>query len=420
MKKITLFATLFCLLSAFSLKSQWTDDTDFNQVMVGLQEFNGEIFIAGGFTKRNSANCYWSARYNGSSFTNQSTGLGGGGLRKLEVFNGEIYATGSLDMSAVVKWTGSSWTSAGFFNSSHTGIFANGNDLYVGSDFGVVSKKTGTGSFSAMPTLDNTNDNISAINKYNGDIIIAGNLNSFNSVALNNIAKWDGVAWQPLGTGVSSAIRCMAVYNSELYVGGSFSTAGGQPAKYIAKWNGTSWSNVSGSVTTAGGNGIRDMVVHNNMLFVVGDFTEIGGVPTRNVAMWDGISWNILDLATPSSFANCVEVFNNRLYVGTFDFTEAHLYSRDLSTVAINDIETEHFELDIYPNPSSGTFNIELGEEETVSTVEVLNALGRTVFTSTSNFKNIIQIDIQNQPKGIYIIKVIVGNKIGVKKVILK
>jgi len=292
--------------------------------------------------------------------------------------------------------------------------------LYVGSDFGVVSKKVGTGPFTAMPVLDDTNDNINAINKYNGDIIIAGNLNDYNGTALNNVAKWDGSAWQPLGGGLSSNVRCMAVYNSELYVGGSFYTAGGQPAKYIAKWNGTNWSDVSGSVTLAGGNGIRDMIVHNNMLIVVGDFAEIGGVATNNVAMWDGSSWNSLDLITPSSFANCVEVFNNRLYVGTFDFTEAPLYSRDLLTVGIDAIEAAYFELDVYPNPSNGTFNIELGEGAAVTTVEVINTLGSTVLTSTRNFENLINIDIQNQPKGVYIIKVTSGNKIGLRKVILK
>jgi hypothetical protein len=336
------------------------------------------------------------------------------------VFNGELYATGSLNMSPVVKWTGSSWAPAGSFNSSHTGIFADGIELYVGSDFGVVSKKVGAGSFSAMPTLDNTNDNISAINKYDGAIIIAGNLNDYNGTALNNVAKWDGSAWQPLGAGLSGNVRCMAVYNSELYVGGSFSSAGGQSAKYIAKWNGTSWSDVSGSVTLAGGNGIRDMIVHNNMLIVVGDFAEIGGIATNNVAMWDGSSWNSLNLITPSSFANCVEVFDNRLYVGTFDFTEAHLYSRDLLTVGIDDIRAEQFELDVYPNPSNGTFNIELGEGAAVTTVEVINALGSTVLKSTRSFENLINIDLQNQPKGVYMIKVTSGKKIGVRKVLLK
>jgi hypothetical protein len=419
MKNITLLITFYCLLSALSLKSQWTDETNFNQVMTGLQEFNGELFIGGNFTKRNNVSCYWSARYNGSQFTNQPTALGGGGLKKFTIFDGDLYATGSLYLGAVVKWSGSTWVEDGNFNSSHTGIFADGNDLYVGSDFGVVSKKTGTGIYNTMSIMDNTSDDINAITKYNGDIYIAGKLNNYNAVDLNNIGRWDGSAWQPLGSGLSNEVKSMVVYKSELYVAGTFTTAGGQSAKSIAKWNGTSWSNVGGSMTGTGWNGIRDMIVYNNTLIVVGDFTEMGGVTTSNVAMWNGTSWKSLDLTTPSSFANCIGVFNNRLYVGTFDFTETHLYSRDASTVGIKNLETVSTIVDIYPNPSHGVFNIELGITKDATTVEVINSLGRIVLSNESIAKDFMTLDMQTYAKGIYFIKVTSENKTDTKKVIL-
>jgi hypothetical protein len=322
-------------------------------------------------------------------------------------------------MGAVVKWSGSTWVEDGDFNSSHIGLFADGNDLYVGSNYGIVSKKNGAGIYNTMSTIDNTSDDINAITKYNGDIYIAGKLNNYNGVDLNNIGRWDGSAWQPLGSGVSNEVKSMTVYKSELYVAGTFTTAGGQSAQSIAKWNGTSWSNVGGSMTGTGWNGIRDMIVHNNILIVVGDFTEIGGVTTSNVAMWNGTSWKSLDLTTPSSFANCIGVFNNRLYVGTFDFTETHLDSRDASTVGIENLETVSTIVDVYPNPSHGVFNIELGVTKDATTVEVINSMGRIVLSNESVVKDFTTIDMQNHAKGIYFIKVISGNKTDIKKVFL-
>lgn len=422
MKKNYLFVALCLLLLSSTLKSQWTEETNFNQVVSGLQTFNGEIYIGGNFTQRNSGTCYWSAIFDGSTFVNHTTMIGGGGISKMEVFNGELYATGSLNIGStagVYKWTGTTWNSASSYTTSHTGIYADGNDLYVGGDFGTIGKKTGTGPFTPMPALDNSNDKVKAINKYNGEIIIAGTINDYNSVALNNIARWDGTAWQPTGTGLDGEVKCLAVFNGELYVGGSFANAGGSPAKYIAKWNGTNWSNVGGSMTGVGYNGIRDMIVYNNMLFVVGDFTEMGGTPTKNVAMWNGVSWVSLDLTTTSNFANCVEVLNNRLYVGTFDFTSSSLYSIDLNVVGIEEgIETTHSELYVYPNPSNGIFNINLiNNSDNVATIEVFNALGDIVLSNSIN-SNRIKVDIQNQQKGIYLIKVNVGNKIFYEKVV--
>src|SRR5688500_3499794 len=73
-----------------------------------------------------------------------------------------------------------------------------------------------------------------------------------------NIAAYDGANWSSLGTGVSggsgngASVRALAVYNGALIAAGDFTIAGGQPASRIARWNGLSWS--------ALGSGLNDWV----------------------------------------------------------------------------------------------------------------------------------------------------------------
>lgn len=212
----------------------------------------------------------------------------------------------------------------------------------------------------------------------------------------------------------------MVVYQNELYVGGNFSFAGGQSSKFIAKWDGTNWSDVGGSMTGTGYNGVRDMLVHDGKLFVVGDFDEMGGVASNLVAMWDGTTWHSLELPFSGGFATCIEAFNDNLYVSTWDFNQSHLHSRELSTVSIQSIQNQSIDFDIYPNPSTGTLNIELQETTTDITIEVMNALGQVVLSQQIHFATQLHIDVPNQSQGVYYVKIKAGNKIGSKKIILQ
>src|SRR6266436_280826 len=47
--------------------------------------------------------------------------------------------------------------------------------------------------------------------------------------------------WLPLGAGMNDIVWTLAVSGLDLYAGGWFTTAGGAIANYIAKWNGIAW-----------------------------------------------------------------------------------------------------------------------------------------------------------------------------------
>ena len=80
----------------------------------------------------------------------------------------------------------------------------------------------------------------------NGDLIAAGTFISMAGVAANRIARWNGAAWQPLGSGLNNVVQALAVMpNGNLIAAGSFSTAGGAPANRVAAWDGATWTDLA-------------------------------------------------------------------------------------------------------------------------------------------------------------------------------
>lgn len=70
----------------------------------------------------------------------------------------------------------------------------------------------------------------------------------------------------------------------------------------------------------------------------------------------------------------------------------------------------------IYPNPTNGVFKVHIENIEN-SMIEVVNALGKTILIQNVN-KNMTNIDLTNQPNGIYFVKVVSGDIIEVQQVI--
>jgi uncharacterized repeat protein (TIGR03803 family) len=80
--------------------------------------------------------------------------------------------------------------------------------------------------------------------------------------------------------------------------------------------------------------------------------------------------------------------------------------------------------LKVYPNPSNGIFNIvENGELKNENqTIEVYNLIGEQVYSQKSTFNSQLTINLNNQPSGIYLYRVLSenGNFIGEGKLIIQ
>ena len=75
-------------------------------------------------------------------------------------------------------------------------------------------------------------------------------------------------------------------------------------------------------------------------------------------------------------------------------------------------------EVSVFPNPSNGTVSIAL-PSKVESTVEVYNVVGKLVYSNKPFNTQLITIDINNQPNGVYFINVKTGKTVTTKKIIL-
>jgi len=72
----------------------------------------------------------------------------------------------------------------------------------------------------------------------------------------------------------------------------------------------------------------------------------------------------------------------------------------------------------VFPNPSQGTINIAL-TSKVESTIEVYNVVGKLVYQAKPFNTQLITIDVNNQPNGVYFVNIKTGNDIVTKKIVL-
>jgi hypothetical protein len=155
---------------------------------------------------------------------------------------------------------------------------------------------------------------------FRGDLIGAGEFSRADGLPANNIARWDGTAWHPLGQGLNGAVSVLTVYNDQLYAAGGFSTAGGTPIAYIASWDGITWH----SLATGVDGPIYTMCLFQGKLIVGGAFTHAGGVPANHLASWNGAAWQQF-AGGVQGIVHSLAVFQNELVAGE----DARFYDLD-------------------------------------------------------------------------------------------
>ncbi len=156
----------------------------------------------------------------------------------------------------------------------------------------------------------------------NGDLVVGGEFARAGGVPCVNVARWNGAAWQPMGTGLNGHVHALlAMADGSVIAGGEF--AGG-----VRRWNGTSWVTLGGGVSgfvyalaiTADGSVVVGMggspgvlrwngfnwvpigstngtvrsltVLPDGRLVACGDLGVAGCVPCDRIAIWDGSQWS--------------------------------------------------------------------------------------------------------------------------------
>ncbi len=122
---------------------------------------------------------------------------------------------------------------------------------------------------------------------WNGRLVATGYFTTAGGTPCAHIAQWDGVAWSPLGAGLSATAYTLTTYHGNLVAGGWFTQAGGQAIPYLAQWDGTTWSAVGTGVNAP----VACVAVVHDTLFAGGDLRIAGPDGVSSLAYLDGTTW---------------------------------------------------------------------------------------------------------------------------------
>lgn len=283
-----------------------------------LQQWSGDFGIPAGLNADVYAMTLWDPD-------------GAGAVEPQLVVGGTLTVGSGVTLNRIGRWDGVAWKAFGngmATNSSHS-VYALTNwdpdgagpqdpQLIVGGHFGTGSGVPGnyivrwdvpSGAFQPLST--GMNNDVASLTVWDPDgngpfppqLVAGGLFTTAGGTVVNRVARWDGAAWQPLGSGAANgAVYALSVYDPDgagplpdlLVAGGSFTIIGGSSISGIAKFDGTTWSGFG-----SGMNNVVWALQHwdsggGDQLYAAGDFTASGATPVTRIARWDGAAWQAL------------------------------------------------------------------------------------------------------------------------------
>jgi hypothetical protein len=217
------------------------------------------------------------ARFDGTNYTAVGGGTIGGPVpplvAEIETWNGDLYIGGrftevaGVPASRIAKWNGTSWSALG------TGLTGPG---------------VGTAAYAMQIWDDGTGESL----------FVGGQaITNAGGVATTGVARWDGTQWHAVGGGISPGVVWdLEVFDEgsgageALYAVGTFTAAGGNAMNRIARWNGSAWSPV-GTGTGAEATVLCAKSFDDGTgpaLYIGGSFTTVETIAASRVARYEG------------------------------------------------------------------------------------------------------------------------------------
>lgn len=204
-------------------------------------------------------------------------------------------------------WNGTSWRILPMVAGGGPVMAVFADRLYVAGGGKILSFDGSTWAFHGTHTGD-----VYAMTAFNGELIIAGAMSRIGGVAVNRIARFNGVRFATIGAGFRAGfVSSLAVWNGALYAAGSFGASTMPPGdpRHVAFWNGTGWQTAGAGLNST----VKALTVHNGKL-VAGGFFDISGPGSgARVAQFDGVSWTSL---SPTFNKNISTIFTLASYSG--------------------------------------------------------------------------------------------------------
>lgn len=219
-------------------------------------------------------------------------------------------ATASSGMS---EWDGTTWRSlpnapnlvlalTSFDHGQGPTLYAGGQFTRVGDAVVRAVARQAGDTWSALghgQGLGNPAETLCAV----GDLLyVGGHFASAGATSANGLAVWNGKQWSSVAGGVRGSgrrapyVRQLLEHDGTLYVGGQFGLAGEVPVENIARWTGTEWKPLGAGINGAVWEMLWVDEPNGGSLYVGGAFPQAGGIDANSVARWDGERWHALSL----------------------------------------------------------------------------------------------------------------------------
>jgi len=316
-----------------------------------------QLFAGGGFTEAGGHPANYIARWDGASWLPLGTGIqdtvwsltsidpdGAGPVISQLIAAGQFTTAGDTPANRIALWNGVSWLPLG--QGMNDVVFALSTfdpdgpesqppQLIAGGGFttagGVAASHIARwDGISWQPLGSGTDDAVYALVSFDSDgagplqaqLVAGGVFTEAGGVPLSRIARWDGVSWQPLGSGISGTVTSLTTFDPDgpgaqpplLVAGGAFTAAGGVSASNIARWDGNEWQPIGSgmndwvlALTTYDPDGSGDMP---QQLIAGGYFTAAGGNSANRIARWDGLNWQALGEGTGGFRVNALSTYD--------------------------------------------------------------------------------------------------------------
>ena len=224
---------------------------------------------------------------------------------------GRFISIGGVSANNIAWWDGSTWHAIGSgtsgFSETVMDIVEVGN-----SDITVVGAFTHAGGVAVNYIARRANNTWSAygsglnwpansvIYRPSEDmLVVTGLFTTAGGSAANYVAYWRNGAWSAVGSpglnGAGKSLCIDPVGDEDFYVGGTFTTAGGISANNIVRRDvGVAWQPLGGGLTYPSGTAsVGALYYHDGDLIAGGSFDHAdNSIHARGIARWDGSDWH--------------------------------------------------------------------------------------------------------------------------------
>lgn len=390
--------------------AEWISLGKFSGPINTIVKYNDTLFVGGHMIHYNDS-LYTGplAKQVGDSFV----GMGANSLvGNLKVLNGKLIVMGAFteigndEIWSLAEYESGQWNDVNSFNPGFNGGFV--NDVIY----------------------------------YQDELYVGGNFRTDNDIG--DLAVYKNNTWQPVGTGIkgaNSTVNKMIIYQNELYVGGAIFKEEGNVGNMIQKWDGINWSEVGGGMRDSqnglsGFSQVLDMFIFNNELWVAGQFSYAGSIPAMFLAKWNGTEW----CSFGTFFENgvlCINEYNGELFIGgafeEIDGDSVNCLAKWIggnyvdtcgSLTSINENEFIENNLEIYPNPTNGSFSVNFNMDIPGDvTINMFNTLGQQVYSKfVQNVAGQASVELspgKHLNSGTYYIQVVSDNFVISKPLVL-